>query len=283
MKFLGLLLLCCAAGAAPPVYLNHFYVVLDAPTYRKIDGNTGMQDRFAVFERRSTTRTDISYTGIYFYGDSTYFELFDRAGRGKETQTVGGIAFGVDRPGDAEQLLDAWKDAGLKPFDMLVTRGEGGKQLPWFRMFATRPRSASAAVDYWSMEYDPQFLALWHPESKTQPGVRRADILARYAAFLNQKPETKWMKDVTAIRVALDPGDAELLTAEAVKLGWTSSGGTLTGSGISIEIEPATAASRGIRQVRFSLRGAPPKPITYTFSPTCVLTLNTDATAVWNF
>lgn len=271
------------AAAPPPVYLNHFYAVLDSAVYRKIEGNTELQDRFAVFERRTTTRTDRSYTGIYFYGESTYFELFDREGRGLGNSTVAGVAFGTDRAGDAEAILDDWKAAGLKPDEMPVTRGFEGRQIPWFHMFGAQPRAGNSAIDFWSMEYDPRFLKQWNPGLPPSAGLRRADILARYAAALQLDPSRKWMKDVTGLRIALDPADAARLAAEAGRLGWQVTPNSLRGPGIDIEFEPATPTARGIREVRFSLRGAPPKPIVYRFSSTCVLTLRPDATATWAF
>ena len=59
--------------SVPQVFLNHFYVVLDSPTYKAIERNGFLRKRFAVNEKRTTTNAEMSYTGLYFYGINTYF------------------------------------------------------------------------------------------------------------------------------------------------------------------------------------------------------------------
>jgi hypothetical protein len=50
------------------VFLNHFYVVLDSPTYKAVEGDAFLRLHFAVNEKRTTTNADVTYTGLYFYG-----------------------------------------------------------------------------------------------------------------------------------------------------------------------------------------------------------------------
>ena len=63
----------------PPVFLNHLYTVLDTATYKAIEADPFWRTQFAPSERRTTVRTDETYTGLYFYGVNTYFEIFDIA------------------------------------------------------------------------------------------------------------------------------------------------------------------------------------------------------------
>src|SRR6516165_8816112 len=63
--------------ASPQVFLNHFYVVLDSPTYRAVEEDAFLRKHFAVNEKRTTTNAEMTYTGLYFYGINTYFEFFD--------------------------------------------------------------------------------------------------------------------------------------------------------------------------------------------------------------
>ncbi|MEZ0314816.1 MAG: DUF5829 family protein, partial [Myxococcota bacterium] len=82
------------AGALAALNLNHFYVTLDTATYAAIRDSKLLKEQFGVFEERTTKRGDITYTGIYFYGDQTYFEIFNPDG--KANPASNGIAFGVD-------------------------------------------------------------------------------------------------------------------------------------------------------------------------------------------
>src|SRR5918998_6248173 len=61
----------------PPVFLNHFFVVVDSATYKDVERSAFLRQEFAVTERRTTVRNDVSYTALYFYGVNTYFEFFD--------------------------------------------------------------------------------------------------------------------------------------------------------------------------------------------------------------
>ena len=86
----------------PPVYLNHVYRVLDTETFRAADASEYLRSEFAPFERRTTKSGDDSWTGLYFYGESTYFEFL--AADPKRDRPVGqsGVAFG-DRAGGGQR------------------------------------------------------------------------------------------------------------------------------------------------------------------------------------
>src|ERR1022692_1746348 len=103
-------------GKLPAPGLNHFYVILDHDTFTAIEQNAFLKEQFAVFEKRTTVRTDRTYTGIYFYGHQTYFEMLD-ATTADPNLGHGGMAFGND--GDAAAGGKSPVE-GSKP--MLVTR-----------------------------------------------------------------------------------------------------------------------------------------------------------------
>ena len=56
-----------------PVFLNHFYIVVDSATYKEIEQSPFLHQEFAATERRTTVRKDMSYTGLYVYDANTYF------------------------------------------------------------------------------------------------------------------------------------------------------------------------------------------------------------------
>src|SRR6266446_2027623 len=140
------------------VYLNHFYVVLDAETYAAVDSSSFLHDEFAAFERRTTVRTDKTYTGIYFYGTNTYFEFFDGSKQSEFRQGVSGLALSPEESGALEALH---RQIESEP-PQLITRKFGVAQVPWFTMLEPKGLSPDASVNPWFMEYHPRFLAEWH-------------------------------------------------------------------------------------------------------------------------
>src|SRR5438874_5933325 len=91
------------AAAALLVFLNHFFVVLDHDTYAAIESNAFLTRELAPFERRTTVRNDRSYTGIYFYGNNTYFEFFD-ATQSSFRKGTDGLAFTPEEPGSIQTI-----------------------------------------------------------------------------------------------------------------------------------------------------------------------------------
>ena len=157
-------------------------------------------------EQRTTTRTDISYTGVYFYGTNTYFEFFDVANHTMGRLGDGGIAFGVDRTGG----LDAVKRELGEQFSIApapITRQFQQKQVPWFYNagFANFPLDSELRI--WAMEYHPRFLAEWNPPATgNSAGVSRKQILQRYVAVLNEKTALPYLQDVVALTLGVNGG-----------------------------------------------------------------------------
>src|SRR5688500_11025864 len=89
---------------SPPVSLNHFFVIVDSVIYIEIVASAFLRQEFAVRERRTTVRTDTSYTALYFLGANTYFEFFDAADRHAAQFSGSGVAFGVDESGGLHAL-----------------------------------------------------------------------------------------------------------------------------------------------------------------------------------
>src|SRR5580658_2750188 len=177
MLFAAPLLLGFTMTTSPAPGLNHFYVILDHDTFAAIEQNAFLKEQFAVFEKRTTVRTDKTYTGIYFYGHETYFEMLDAATADLSLGHAG-MAFGDDAPGGTSPISDA------KP--LLVTRGWNGTQVPWFFM-TSQPLKQGDEQGFatWFMQYHPDFLAKWHPEARpTAASISRAAILERYKAVL---------------------------------------------------------------------------------------------------
>ena len=154
-----------ASGDPPPVVtLNHFYVVVDAATYEAARTSPFLTREFAPFEARTTVRNDKSYTGIYWYGRATYFELFEPGEQGPAGAS--GLALGVEQPEASALVKQHWEAALGGAGGGLVTRKTETDEVPWFEMTYARE---IPGVRVWLMEYHTRL---------PRPLVRRAHASA---------------------------------------------------------------------------------------------------------
>jgi hypothetical protein len=255
-------LLAASTPERPSVLLNHFFVVTDASTYAAAQASPFLTKEFAAFEKRTTVRNDQTYTGIYFYGRHTYFELFEPDSQGPEGSS--GIAFGVETPGASAAVEALWaKDAGGADHGP-VTRKTETDEAPWFDM--TFPKSGGAApargmpFRLWLMEYDRAFLARWYPDLTPARGITRADVLDRYVAKVGQSAGRAafLMKDVVSLVISLPDEDRGMLVEPLRAVGYAERAEkadvVLVGPDATFRLVPATAPARGIVEVEFSLQ-----------------------------
>ena len=161
-------------GSGPTVFLNHFYVVVDAETAAAVQASEFVTGEFAPFERRTTQRNDTSYTGVYWYGRRTYFELFEPGAQGP--LGTSGLALGVEERGASAAVKLAWAAAPGAAAGGPVTRKTEADEVPWFEM-TYAPEIPGLRV--WLMEYHRDFLARWHPALTPARSIARADVLDR--------------------------------------------------------------------------------------------------------
>ncbi|MEW6129861.1 MAG: DUF5829 family protein [Acidobacteriota bacterium] len=265
-----------------PVYLNHFFLVVDGETYADIEKNEFLRKQFAPNETRTTRRTDISYTGLYFYGRNTYFEFFDASKETKRKTSETGIAFGVEQTG-ASKILQ--KQLGSEnPFK--VTRLYNDKQVDWFYMLTGKTSSFTSGSSFWVMEYLPSFLREWNPQADNSAGIERRQILQRYTAVLKEVPKDPVFQDVLAITVALDENLKKSLIDSCKLFGYEAkTNGNLTtmiGADITLTIIPETQSRKGIQSFTFKYKTRP-KRDEYRFGNHSVLRFGDNHRAVWSF
>ncbi|MGH9702635.1 MAG: DUF5829 family protein [Candidatus Acidiferrales bacterium] len=196
-----------------PVYLNHLYVVPSPDTYKAVAENEFLQKNFGASESRTTVRADKTYTGLYFYGEHTYFELLEPPKEGKSPETYSGVAFGAEAPDQVQTLAARLKESGstnaiLKP----INRQTEGKAVNWFLQLILGPQFEKSKFASWLMEYNPDFLSNWYPQlPPAQASMHRSDVLERYAAKVNRSKERQQglFLDVARIRLSLESGDAK--------------------------------------------------------------------------
>jgi hypothetical protein len=183
----------------PALLLNHFYLTPDRTTFEAAE-RSAFLSRFCALEKRTTTRKDATYTGLYLYGERTYLEFLhpDSASFGAPS----GIAYGVEEPGGLDSVARQIPAPRLEQ----IWRGE----VPWFRW--CRSGQPLEGLAEWVMEYLPAFFLGFHPDLPPErAGIARADALTRYTAAcgkLRQRGEGLF-EDVVALEIALAPNDAE--------------------------------------------------------------------------
>ena len=271
----------------PPVSLNHFFVTVDSATYKEIEGSAFLRQEFAVTERRTTVRTDTSYTALYFYGANTYFEFFDAGDRQAAQFTGSGVAFGVDESGGLHALA---KESAAEIFvgPEPVTRQFDGKQVPWFYRAVPKNFPPGSGLSLWLMEYHPRFLAEWNPRPGGQnQGVSRRQILRRYAAVLKDTPARPLFEEVVALTIAAAEPTRKGLAGLGRLFGYgehQAGGATvLRGSVIELRLTAGTDEARGVREVTMRVRGKPKGPAEFRFGPKSVLKFHGDGLATWSF
>ena len=265
-----------------PVYLNHFFLVLDAETYAAIEAHPFLRREFAPNESRTTRRSDISYTGLYFYGINTYFEFFNAATETRRKVGDSGIAFGVENAGAIRGLQER-----LQGSTNLITRPLGDRQVSWFYSLAPKNFSFVSGMSSWIMEYHPRFLADWNPQpGDRNDGISRRRALERYVSVLKEHPSRPVFQEVRAITLAVESttlaGLAEMCRAFGYASRSDGSDEVFDGPDFQLRLLPETASRRGIRQVTLRVSRLPEQKV-YRFGKTSVLTFNLDNTATWTF
>jgi hypothetical protein len=262
-------------------------IVLDSATYKAIEQDQFLRREFAITEQRTTTRTDITYTGLYFYGSNTYFEFFDANNQSIGRLGDSAIAFGVDRVG----VMDAIKAELASEFSVgeaPITRPFDGKQVPWFHMAVPRGLSPELGLGVWVMEYHPRFLSEWNPrpDGKNQ-GVGRRQVLERYTGVLKDSPPKPLLEDVVGLTVALNEPMLNRLIDFARLLGYRQrlEGTTaiLEGPAIELHLVPQISQARGVQKITMKVNRRPDQQSEFRFGERSILRFESDGLATWSF
>ncbi len=263
--------------ATTPVFLNHFFLTLDKATFQAVKSQDWLRTAFAPFEERTTKRNDTTYTGIYFYGRSTYFEFFEAGSEPGKVKGASGIAFGVESAGGAKLLAPVFAE------QTLIARQVDGVAAPWFH---SGERAGAKREDFfrtWVMEYHGEFLKQWHPTlpPENANALRRRAVLDRYVAKIGESHHRNdfLLKDVSAIEINLPTDEAARFKKVLEALDYQLTGDTATGPEIRISVT-SKPGQRGIRSATFSLQRSVPSDLELVIGAS-KLALSTRGQAVW--
>jgi hypothetical protein len=273
----------------PKVYLNHFFIIVDQKTYEALKSSAFLRDKFAVFEERTTASGSQTWSGLYFYGKSTYLEFMSP--ESLTGQHVGdcSIALGVENQSDTDTLMKKTFDKSLLPLERAVLyRESGGQKVPWFHLVEPKKKTESPWFESWVMEYHEDFLHAWCSDAvKTRNNTRRESILNCYRQRLEKDghAQPKLLEDFIGLTVALPPDDYEQFSKWLAALGYRSvkknDGLLFSGPEIHIEIRHATSLQKGITEARLLLSS--PWKGSYKFGDRINLKSQDDKYAIWNF
>ena len=264
------------------VPLNHVYLILDSATYKAIEQSSFLRKEFASTEQRTTTRTDMSYTGLYFYGANTYFEFFDAASQAIGKLSDSGLGLGTDRAGTLEAIKTDL--AGAFSVGAPITRGFNGKQVPWFYMAVPRNFPERSGLRVWVMEYHPRFLAEWNSQSDSgNQGISRKQVLARYAAVLPNTPRKPYLQDVVALTIAVAKKLIEVCQLLGYRVRVKGITTILQGEDVELHLVPQTNSARGIQEITMRVDRAPEYQREFRFGARSLLKFRGNGVATWSF
>lgn len=264
----------------PPLLLNHLYRVVDTETFEAARHSSWLREVFAPSEIRTTNRPDWSYTGLYFYGTTTYLELFEQGAQGPAGTS--GLAFGIEQAGTTPAVAEAWRAALGDAETRVVVRPLGEDAMPWFHIAHAVPDRRDR-LHLWSMEYHADFLAGWHPEVTEARGITRRDVLDRYAR-VSGGPAAPLLDDVMAVSLALSVGERTFLEQHVAAFdAMVRDAGEATyveGEAVTIGLAAATDTRRGVQDLVCRLR----RPVGRETLTLGRLTISTDGDrCVWKF
>lgn len=238
----------------PPLQLNHLYRVVDRATFEAARESAWLRDIFAPSEVRTTARPDWTYTGLYFYGSSTYLELFEAGAQGPVGAS--GLAFGIETAGATPGVADAWRTSLGASETRVVVRPLGEDTATWFHIAHAVPDRRDR-LHLWSMEYHADFLATWHAETTPARGISRREVLERYAR-VSGGPSAPLLDDVVAVSLALTPGERHFLEQHVAAFDAVhrdaGDATYLEGDDITFGIADASDTRRGVQDIVCRLR-----------------------------
>jgi hypothetical protein len=245
-----------SADGTPPVYLSHFSVVLDKPTYHALQASPRVQS-LADSEVTHTQEGGFAYSGFYVRGRHTYIEFFgDPVPEGEHLGHVG-LGLAVECTGGVGVIAENLRTVfGGKVKTLSATHAVGADTVPWYTATYIDDTDDGSMLFGWVAEIDPGYLAALHPHAQIHQPLSREQYLS-----WDFKAD-RLIDDVVGLKFALAPSERAQLSQELKIVGWTiqpaRGGFTATGPDIRIMVTPARAKG-GLQQIDLRLLRAVPK------------------------
>ena len=265
------------AGQTPAplrLLLNHVYLVLDSATYHDIGASPFLSSQFAGHEVRTTESGGLKWSGTYFYGRHTYFEVFGPGGLPGSQPGDVGIGLASEAPGGIRSRMQRF-EARHFPFDTLTRmKSDSSGAFPWFLSWrASGPDLPSDRTALWVMEYSA---AMALPDSDR----------SRDRFIATHRMRDQLMAELVAATFALPVDDiakvSRTLDRAGVRVIPEGDGAVIQLEGFTLHLVPAWDRP-GVRKLEFSLNRQALANPTYRFGPSSRLRFGPGRIAVWEF
>jgi hypothetical protein len=245
-----------SADRVPTVFLTHFFVTLDQPTYDLLRNSTQLA-ALAGSTGSHVVAGSRAWTGFYLFGRETYIEFFG-VSASPSGHNVGdsGLGLTVEEPGGVAAIAGRLRIAFGERVNVEATpRSLPNGVVPWFTEAEITSRGEEA-MHTWFMEIDPGYLAAKHPGSRVEHPLSRQQYLS-----WDYRPNRP-LDNVVGLTAALNPPEMSQLAKELELVGWAVSRGdggfVAVGPDVKLTVLPA-GKREGIQEAELRLQHSVPK------------------------
>jgi hypothetical protein len=209
------------AQEIPRVGFNHMFIILRNEDFAAIRRSDFVKNKLAAFESRTTSGSNETWTGTYFYGLDNYMEFFDTAGMRNLPVGTLGIGFSVDRMKDLDLLKNALsKEYKIDTFTQ--SRYYDSIKITWFHSLFINDSifDAQSSFGVWVMAYDPAYFDY-------NKIAYRNDWLNTYAYLqkFEEKRKEKLIKNFTGAKLSLTKYEKQYFAKYLIAIGFVQSPG----------------------------------------------------------
>ncbi len=198
----------------PAVHFNHVNYNADSLTYKQLSSDSLINALFHN-EIRSTQSKNNFWSGMYFYTEENYFELFN-AKTSNDDVGFSGIAFNVDQQGELEDLKKYMSNKYTSEIE-LIEKTEEGKNIPWFQCFGIEDSVffESNTIYSWIMEYDKRYFDYYK-----KPYFGNQLTTKMYLEDKRKEVDKKHVQKITGLVFSLSENEEKFITAYFLSLGF---------------------------------------------------------------
>lgn len=179
------------AQKTPPIYVNHFFTVLDSTDLNALDNSDFIKNQFAAVVQTANDNG----TRSYIFGVDTYIELLSPSSSDNTPVGNASIGFGVDRISELLTMNALLKKRYLTRIDTTIVKTKTGESvIPFITVSITDTVLQNFNIGCWIMAYTPAGFDSRHL-------AHNGDLLTRTASLkdLDEQRENKILKNFTGI------------------------------------------------------------------------------------
>jgi hypothetical protein len=264
------------AQALPPIYFNHVTIFVPPAAYDALRQSSFLRDQFSAFQEQTVQRDGgkWSYTGIYLFGQHTFFEFF-KAGNEQPrfgTSIPGQLVFNMWIDDRTQLQLFQERLAAEQHVDLTITTTRNAQNQPSFDKVVSKDAPFGSFGP--GMHVDTS-LKGYYPDGITRE-KRLQDV------FLAQRQ----LQDITGITLTVDETERDRLIkqfrAYSYNLHTEGTKQVATGPGITFTLLTAKAHEPRTLSVAFSVTKTTTGEQTYNLGDAGEIRLHGD-TGNWAF